>query len=151
MALYHYLQTLQPKVAVIALLVSIPLVFVSYSIHEAAHWLAGRAFGATGSLTFFPLRGKSRLWMVSIMGMRFDDAARRQVSRSQIRMMALAGPAWDLMFGAACMCFYHDLTGPEVLRATVACVGVSVLFSSIALNVVPLPIGNDGWRVLHPD
>jgi hypothetical protein len=153
MTIYNYLQMLQPQLLALALLMSIPVVVVSYSMHEAAHWLAGRTFGVTSKLTFFPLRGKSRFWFLSIMGMRFDDAAERQLSRSQIRITAIAGPAWDLLFGAACVCIYNHLPGPELLRAILACVAVAVLFSTVTMNVLPWPIGNgnDGWRVLHPD
>lgn len=154
MSIYHYLQnlrTLQPGLLALGLVMSIPVIIVSYAMHEVAHWVAGRTFGTTSKLTFLPLRGKSRLWFVSMMAMRFDDAAAHQLSRSQIRITAIAGPVWDLLFGAACVCLYDRLPGPELLRAIAACVGVCVLFSTVIMNVVPWPIGNDGWRVLHPN
>lgn len=150
MAVYQYLEALDRGVLIATLLLSIPLVFLSYRIHESAHWLAGRAFGASSELTYFPLRGKSKVWMLSTMAMRFDDHSIQSLSRAQIRLIAMAGPTWDLLFGVVCVSFYNQLPGPELLRATTACGGGMVLLSTIALNIVPLPFGNDGWRVLHP-
>lgn len=142
---------LSPPAVLLVFAVAFTLMLASYVVHEGAHALIGRVFGAHCRFGFLPLRGKSKLWMVSLMGVTFDDASVRHLARWQIRLIAAAGPAWDLMFGAACLNFALDLPVPNAIRFGVAGAGAVIVASTVLMNIVPLPIGNDGWRVLFPD
>ena len=146
----HYLLSLQPPDSIVALLMAIPIIFTSAVFHEGAHWVVGRWFGAGSSLIFFPLRGKSKLWMQSVMAVRYDDGAHHGLTRTQIRMIAAAGPGWDLIFGAACVHFYATLPIPVPMQAAVACAGLMIMGTTLLMNVVPRRIGNDGWNFCFP-
>jgi hypothetical protein len=79
--------------------------------HETAHWLAGRMFGISGRLVVFGRRGVSKLWFISVFAISFKDhEAYYSISRTKRRVIAGAGPVWDL----ACVALPY---GIAVVRA----------------------------------
>ncbi|WP_321935378.1 peptidase [Paraburkholderia sp. J8-2] len=148
MGIVDYLRSLQPPDSIIALLLAIPIVIISGSLHEGAHWVVGRFFGARGSLIFLPLRGKSKLWIQSLMAVHFGDDAHRGMTRTEVRLIAAAGPAWDLIFGAACVHFYAVLPFPVPIQAALCVAGLLIVGITLLMNVIPRRVGNDGWNCL---
>jgi hypothetical protein len=135
--------------ALTACAVALPVAWLTVLIHEFGHWIIGRCFGPTGRMGFFPRRGQSRLWFMSIMGVTYKDGHFESMNNWQCRLVAAGGPL--LHWVALAMCLYAGavMTGPTWLIHGLALAGVCFLPVSI-LNVIPLPIGNDGWVMLHP-
>lgn len=118
-------------------------------IHEFAHLGAARCFGLKGRLAFFALRGKSRVWFLSIMAANFDDAACLAAGPTRLRITAAAGPVCHTSLTLLCLYAGLSLPGPAWLSLGIALTGA--LYMPISLiNFVPLPFGTDGWRFMYP-
>ncbi|RZF26079.1 RIP metalloprotease [Paraburkholderia sp. UYCP14C] len=146
---FVYFLRLSPGVATAACLIALTVGYGFVILHECAHWLTARAFGVTGAIGFFTRRAESKVWFLSVMGVKFDDGEFARLTCSQIRLVAVSGPLSDVLAGLLCLIFGLAMPGPAWLSAGVALAGLIYLPAS-ALNIVPLPLRNDGWLVLWP-
>ncbi|MBN3761380.1 site-2 protease family protein [Burkholderia sp. Ac-20365] len=147
---WHFILTATPGIALASALCATFVCVVAVVGHELAHWSAARAFGVKGRIGFFTRRGSSRLWFLSVMGVRFEDRDFAALTRWQARVVAAGGPAWDLAFSIFCLSIWQQLVGPEWVSGTFAVSGL-IYFAVCWVNIVPLPFRNDGWLVLWPE
>ncbi|CAE6823548.1 hypothetical protein R70006_06323 [Paraburkholderia domus] len=147
---WHSLWEMPPGASFVAIAVAMLVGIGAVILHEVGHWGAAKHFGVTGRIGFFTRRGVSRLWFLSVMGVRFEDAEYLSLSRWQRRVVAASGPLVDLAIGLLCLYAGLEVPGPEWLPAGVALLGMIYIPCS-ALNIVPLPIKNDGWLVCWPE
>jgi hypothetical protein len=87
---------------------------------------------------------------MNIMAANFDDdAACIAIGASRLRAVILAGPVCHTALALLCIYLGLSLPGPAWLGLGVALTGA--LYAPISLlNFVPLPMGTDGWRFVHP-
>ena len=149
-ALWATIVDLPFATAIIAIVVAMLAVPVTVFLHELGHWTALKRFGVTGRIGFFVRRGESRFWWISVMGVKFDDADYLTLSRTQFRIVAACGPAVDILCCALCLTVGPHLPGPVWLAKGIALLGAIYVLISI-LDIVPLPIRNDGWLVWRPE
>lgn len=131
-----------------------PMLAIWLAGHEGAHWFAGRLFGLSGRFVVFGRRGVSKLWFLSVFAVSFDDDAFYALARAKRRVIAGAGPFWDMACAALCLFLYHSLSLPFALSwfmASCQVFGILLFCVSLLGNVIPHAGRNDGWLVLWPD
>ena len=133
---------------------TVPMVATWLVGHEAAHWIAGRMFGLSGTFVMFGRRGVSKLWFLSVFAVSFDDEGYYALPRTKRRVIAGAGPLWDIGFAALCLAVYLMVSPTFALPWVVAgcqVFGILLFCTSVLGNIVPHPGRNDGWLILWPD
>jgi hypothetical protein len=131
-----------------------PMLTIWLGGHEGAHWFAGRMFGLSGKLIMFGRKGVSRLWFLSVFAVSFDDVAYYALPRAKRRIIAGAGPFWDLACAALCLSLYHSVSltfAISWLMASCQVFGILLFCTSLLGNIIPHAGRNDGWLVLWPD
>jgi hypothetical protein len=132
-----------------------PMLAIWVTGHETAHWLAGRMFGLSGRFVVFGRRGVSKLWFISVFAISFKDhESYYAISRTKRRVIAGAGPVWDLACAALCLALYHTVSlsfAQSWVMASWQAFGILLIGTSLIGNMIPHAARNDGWLVLCPD
>jgi hypothetical protein len=131
-----------------------PMLAIWVAGHEGTHWLAGHMFGLSGKFVVFGRRGVSKLWFPSVFAVSFDDEAYYALTRAKRRVIAGAGPFWDMAVAALCLSLYHSVSLTFALPWVMAICqvfGILLFCTSLLGNIIPHAGRNDGWLVLWPD
>lgn len=147
--IWYSLLALPSRAAAFAFAVALLVSVLTVLTHEVSHWGAARCFGVTGRINFFASRGTSPVWFLSILGVDFKDDEFLALSRARRRLVAACGPLSEVAVSLSCFLGGLSLPGPLWASVGVALGGMLYLPCTL-MNIVPMPFGNDGWRVLHP-
>jgi membrane-associated protease RseP (regulator of RpoE activity) len=120
-------------------------------LHECGHLLAARTFGIGARIAFFPRKGKTKVWLLSVLGVAFDDRAFNGLPMWKRRFIAAAGPLTDLPFATVFFVFGTAMPGPIWLSTGLTVLGALYLFPCALPGIIPIKAArNDGWLVVFP-